>query len=175
MASVGPPGAAPPPSERHAAARGHRGVGVFRIAGWGWAVTIALALLVGIVIVVGYLRDDPGRNPAPAGYAPAVCAAASELAAGTAALESGVERRAPDVARVVEERVDGAVDALTDLPEWIPGRALDELLGAQIITLTNGAAALAADDDRVADDARAAAEIDREIAAQLDGRYGFDC
>lgn len=175
MASVGPQGAAPPPSERDAVTPGHRGVGVFRIAAWGWAVTIALALLVGIVIVVGYLRDDPGRNPAPAGYARAVCVAASELAAGTAALEGGIETRAPVAARVVEGRVDGAVDALADLPEWVPGRALDELLGAQIITLTNGAAALAADDDRVVDDARAASEIADEIAARLDGRYGFSC
>ena len=68
-----------------------RGVGIFRFAGWGWGFTIALVLFVGAIVLVGYLRDDPGRNPAPAGYATAVCAAVEELSEGTRALERGVE------------------------------------------------------------------------------------
>jgi hypothetical protein len=168
-------GGPPPPSERGRAVPDHQGVGVFRLAGWGWGVTIAIVLFVGTIILVGWLRDDPGRNPAPEGYAPAVCAAAIELAAGTAALRVGVETESADAAADVEARVAAAVDALSGLPEWIPGRALDELLGAQIITLTNGAAALADGDDRVTDDLQTASGIDGEIMGHLDGRYGFSC
>jgi hypothetical protein len=166
---------APPPSERGRVVPDHQGVGVFRLAGWGWGATIAIVLFVGVIILVGWLRDDPGRNPAPEGYAPAVCAAATELAAGTAALRVGVETGSPDAAAEVEARVEAAVDALSGLPEWIPGRALDELLGAQIITLTNGAAALTDGDDRATDDLQTASGIGDEMAGHLDGRYGFSC
>jgi hypothetical protein len=177
------PGSAPPPSERGTVEPDHRGVGVFRLAAWGWGFTIAIALLVGIVIVIGYLRDDPGRNPAPAAYRQAVCAAAGELAAGTDALGAAVEAgddpaARDDAAREVETRIGAANDALTDLPDWSPGRSLNELLGAQIITLTNGAGAFA--DDPVAvtvtEDLAAARTTDAEIAESLEGdRYGFDC
>lgn len=170
---------APPPSERGTVTPPHRGVGVFRLAGWGWGVTIALAMLVGLVIVVGYLRDDPNRNPAPAGYRSAVCAAFAELSAGTDALERGVARR-DDAAerRAAQREIDGHVaaanDALTDLPEWTPGRSLDELLGAQIINLTNGAAAL--DSGPVEEDLEAARFTDDQALEQLSsGRYGFSC
>lgn len=173
------PGSAPPPSERGPVEPAHRGVGVFRLAGWGWGLTIALALLVGAVIVVGYLRDDPGRNPAPAGYRSAVCAAYAELSSGTDALERGVAiRDDPAQRKEAQREVDGHVatanQALTGLPEWTPGRSLDELLGAQIITLTNGAAAL--DSGQAEEDLEAAQIIDQQATEQLaSGRYGFTC
>ena len=171
-----------PPSERGAGDRERErpeGVGVFRLAGWGWPVTIALGLLVGAVIVIGYLRDDPGRNPAPAAYRTAVCAAAAELSAGTDALERGVakrdDRELREAARdEVLARVAAANAALADLPEWIPGRSLDELLGAQIITLTNGAGAL--ESGPVESDLEVARGTDRDIAGHLSSdRYGFTC
>ena len=133
-----------PPSERAKEPETPRGVGVFRLAGWGWGFTIALALLVGAVVLIGYLREDPGRNPAPAAYATAVCAAFDELSAGTRALESGVAADGDPAERAtaaaeVERHVAAADEALTDLPEWEPGHSLDEVIGSQIITLTNGA------------------------------------
>ena len=174
-----PTGAALPPSERRTVEPEHRGVGVFRLAGWGWGVTIALALLVGAVVVIGYVRDDPGRNPAPAAYIEAVCAATAELAAGTVALEEGIEvqgDRVPrqEAQREINGRVAAANDALSGLPEWLPGRTLDELLGAQIITLTNGAAAL--ESGPVEQDLESAQVVDAQLREQLDaGRYGFTC
>jgi hypothetical protein len=175
------PGAAPPPSEREPGSQPERpdGVGVFRLAGWGWGLSIALFLLVGLVVVVGYMRDDPGRNPAPATYAAAVCAAVGELAAGTEALAAGIEVRGDAVARrearfAILARVDAANEALAGLPDWSPGRPLNELLASQIITLTNGAEALdsgPADEDLEA--ARAAqADLEEQLAS---GRYGFTC
>jgi len=172
------PGTAPPPSER-ATETQRPAVGVFRLAGWGWGLSIALLLLVGVVVLVGYLRDDPGRNPAPAAYRTAVCAAVAELSAGTDALARGVEHRdqrgARDAARrEVERRVAAANEALTDLPEWTPGRTLDELIGAQIITLTNGAIAL--ESGPVEEDLESARAVDAAAREQLaDGRYGFTC
>lgn len=175
------PGAAPPPSEQPRALPGpeRRGVGVFRLAGWGWGVTIALAILVGIVVVVGLLRDDPARNPAPAAYRAAVCTAVGELRAGTASLARGVEgREDPAVRSAAAAQVEGHVAAtdraLADLPEWVPGRSLDELIGSQIITLTNGAAAL--EDGPVEEDLATALSTDARIREQLsDRRYGFSC
>ena len=153
-------------------------MGVFRLAGWGWGFTIALAVLVGAVVLLGYLREDPGRNPAPAAYRTAVCAAVDELSAATRALERGVEVNAserPNVAADVERHVAAADEALTDLPEWEPGRSLDELIGSQIITLTNGAAILA-EGEAADQDLEVALEVDAIGREQLtDGRYGFDC
>lgn len=149
------------------------------MAGWGWGVTIALAVLVGTVIVVGSVRDDPGRNPAPAAYRSAVCAASERLSAGTDALERGVEQRDDAAQRevaeaAIAEHISAAVDALDGLPEWVPGRSLDELLGAQIITLTNGAGALASGPAEA--DLEAALNVDGQMREQLsDGRYGFTC
>jgi hypothetical protein len=149
------------------------------MAGWGWGVTIALALLVGTVIVIGSLRDDPGRNPAPAAYRSAVCAASDRLSAGTDALERGVEQRDDPAQReeaeaAIAEHVLAAVEALDGLPEWVPGRSLDELLGAQIITLTNGAGAL--ESGPAEEDLEAARNVDGQMREQLsDGRYGFTC
>ena len=174
-----PAGAALPPSERGTVEPERRAIGVFRLAGWGWGVTIALALLSGAVVVIGYLRDDPGRNPAPVAYREAVCAAAAELAAGTAVLEEGVEVRGDriprqEAQREIDDRVAAANDALSGLPAWLPGRTLDELLGAQIITLTNGAAAL--ESGPVERDLETAQVVDAQLREQLDaGRYGFTC
>lgn len=168
-----------PPSERAKKPDAPRGVGLFRLAGWGWGLTLALSLLVGVIVVVGFLREDPGRNPAPAAYRTAVCAAFDELSAGTRALERGVEANDdPDAvaaaAAEVERRVAAADGAVTDLPEWEPGRSLDELLGSQIITLTNGAAALA--EGEAEQDLEIAVEVDALGREQLsDGRHGFDC
>lgn len=172
-------GTAPrPPSERPKEPERPRGVGLFRLAGWGWGFSIALVVLIGAVVLVGYLREDPGRNPAPAAYRTAVCTAFDELSAATQALERGVEASASERANVaadVERHVAAADEALTDLPEWGPGRSLDELIGSQIITLTNGAAALA-EGEAADQDLEIALEVDAIGREQLsDGRYGFDC
>lgn len=130
-------------------------------------------------MLVGYLRDDPGRNPAPAAYRTAVCAAFAELSAGTDALERGVAGRRiaaqRDAARAeIEEHVAAAGAALDNLPEWTPGRTLDELLGAQIITLSNGAGAL--ESGPAEEDLEVARTVDVQGREQLsDGRYGFTC
>ena len=169
-----------PPSERAKEPEAPRGVGVFRLAGWGWGFTIALALVVGAIVLVGYLREDPGRNPAPAAYRTAVCTAFDELRAGTRALERAVAAgkdptAQPAAAAEVDGHVAAADEALINLPEWEPGRSLDELIGSQIITLTNGAAALA-EGDTADQDLEIALEVDALGREQLtDGRYGFDC
>jgi hypothetical protein len=168
-----------PPSERAEEEPARRGVGIFRFAGWGWGFTIALVLFVGAIVLVGYLRDDPGRNPAPAGYATAVCGAFEELSAGTRALERGVEGDGSAMARNsaaldVEGHVRAANVALTDLPPWEPGRSLDELIGSQLIALTNGAVTLR--DGLAAEDLEIALQVDANLREQLsDARYGFDC
>lgn len=168
-----------PPSERSDDKQAPRGVGIFRFAGWGWGFTIALVLFVGAVVLVGYLRDDPGRNPAPAGYATAVCGALEELSKGTRALQRGVEDDHSPAARIsaaidVEGHVRAANVALTDLPPWEPGRSLDELIGSQLIALTNGALTLR--DGLAAEDLEIALQIDANLREQLsNGRYGFDC
>ena len=168
-----------PPSERGSEPERQPGVGLFRMAGWGWGLSIALVLLVGLVIVIGILRDDPGRNPAPAAYRTAVCAAAAELSAGTDALERGVSSREDPAQREeaeaeIGEHISAAVSALEGLPEWVPGRSLDELLGAQIITLTNGAGAL--ESGPAEEDLETAINVDAQMREQLcDGRYDFSC
>ena len=169
-----------PPSERKEEPDAPRGVGLFRLAGWGWGFTIALALVVGAIVLIGYLREDAGRNPAPAAYRVAVCSAFDELSAGTRALQAGVQaaegpNAAAIIAREVEGHVAAADEALADLPEWEPGRSFDELIGSQIITLTNAAAALS--EGASADqDLEIALDVDAIGREQLsDGRYGFDC
>lgn len=136
-------------------------------------------LLVGVIVLVGYLRDDPGRNPAPPAYRTAVCTALEELSEGVRALERGVATSEDGDARdsaatEVEERLVAANDAITDLPLWEPGRTLDELLGSQIITLTNGADALV--EGAAAEDLESAREIEAIVTQELSaGRYGFGC
>jgi hypothetical protein len=168
-----------PPSERDSEPERPPGVGLFRMAGWGWGLSVALVVLVGLVIVIGVLRDDPGRNPAPAAYRTAVCDASVELSAGTDALEQGVASRnvvgqREGAEAEIGERISAAVQALEGLPEWVPGRSLDELLGVQIITLTNGAGAL--ESGPAEQDLETARNVDAQIRDQLgDGRYGFTC
>lgn len=168
-----------PPSERSSEPEERSGVGIFRLAGWGWGFTIALVLVVGGLALFGSLRDDPGRNPAPAAYRVAICEAFAELSAGTRALEKGVADSDDPAARSraateVQRHVAAANDALTDLPAWEPGRSLDQLLGSQIITLTNGASSLA---EGSADaDLQTALGVDEIGREQLAGdRYGFAC
>ncbi len=168
-----------PPSERGREPEERRGIGVFRFAGCGWRVTIFVAALVGVIVLIGYLRGDPERNPAPAGYADAVCAAFGELSAGTDALERGVEGPAHRGAREtaahdVEQHIAAANRAITDLPRWDPGAPLEELLGSQIITLTNAAADLP--DGGAGADLDIARDVDATATEHLaSGRYGFDC
>ncbi len=168
-----------PPSERGTKPDRPDGVGVFRLAGWGWGFTIGLFVVVASLMLIGYLRDDPGRNPAPAAYRTAVCDAFAELSAGTDALERGIAVRDQaaqrDAARAeIEDHVTAAGDALADLPEWTPGRSLDEMLGAQIITLTNGADAL--ESGPAEDDLEVARTVDAQGRDSLaDGNYGFTC
>ena len=168
-----------PPSERATAPGRSDGVGVYRLAGWGWGFTIALVLVVGSVMLIGYLRDDPDRNPAPAAYQIAVCDAFAELSAGTDALERGVANRDDPAQREaamteIAAHVDRAGSAVAGLPEWAPGRSLNELLGAQIITLSNGAAAL--ESGPAQEDLEVARTVDKEGSEALaDGRYGFIC
>lgn len=160
------PGAAPPPSERRAA-RGGRS-NVLRLAGWGVGLTLGLAIFVTLVLLVAYLRNDPGRNPVPAGYREAACAAFTELGAGVTALERGDEDE-------VRERLDAANAAVTDLPSWAPGEPFNELLASLIITLTNGADALAAGEN-AAEEIESARTLDDAGRRQLaEGAYGFDC
>lgn len=167
-----------PPSERGEPPARPPGVGVFRFAGCGLGASIAIFLLVAVVLALGYLRDDPGRNPAPAGYQAAVCIAFEQLSGGVDALQGGVEASGRSdreaAAREVELAVEDANVALANLPFWEPGRSFDELLGSQIITLTNGAAALA--DATATEDLRIAHEVDEIGREQLaTGRYGFTC
>ena len=168
-----------PPSEREKGPEDREGIGVFRFAGCGLGVTLALVLLVALIVLVGYLRDDPGRNPAPAAYRTAVCVAFEQLSAATRALEQGVataddaEARAT-AATEIEQHLAAANEALTDLPVWEPGRSLDELLASQIITLTNGSVALV--DGSAEKDLAFAQEVDAFARDELSGgRYGFDC
>jgi len=168
-----------PPSEREKSSTDREGIGVFRYAGCGLGVTIALVIVIGIIVLVSYLRDDPARNAAPAAYRTAVCVAFAELSLGTDALERGAaatddpDARAAAAAEVAGHVAD-ANEALTDLPVWDPGRSLDELLGSQIITLTNGAAALL--EGAAGEDLESARGVDAITRQELSrGRYGFDC
>lgn len=168
-----------PPSERDAVPEPRRGVGIFRYAGCGLGFTIALASVVGVLLIIGYLRDDPGRNPAPAGYRAAACEAFGHLSDATAALgqgaEAGTAAARVATARAVDADVAAANAALTDLPAWEPGRSLDQLLGSQIITLTNAAESLRVGNS-VTDDLAIARDVDEIGREQLSsGRYGFDC
>lgn len=160
------PGAAPPPSERHRQKAGRSSV--LRLAGWGVGLSLALAILVAFVLLVGYFRNDPGRNPAPEAYRDGACAAFTELSAGVAALEERDEEN-------VRRRLEAANEAVSDLPSWAPGEPFDELLASQIITLTNGADALAADEEPELE-IESARTLDDAGRRQLaDGAYGFDC
>ena len=140
-------GTAPrPPSERPKEPEAPRGVGLFRLAGWGWGFSIALAVLVAAIVLVGYLREDPAAEPGADAPTERQCAPRSTSSARPRTRWSAASRPMTDPrsARPPRRTWNGTLlaadEALTDLPEWVPGRSLNELIGSQIITLTNGAA-----------------------------------
>ena len=171
------PGSAPPPSERGGAAPGDWFRSTRRIAEWGWGVTIALALLVGVILVVGYLRNDPGRNPAPTAYREAVCAAFDKLTLATEALtEANAGAHDTNVRSqgigATNRHLVAASELLEDLPDWAPGEPFNELIASHIVGLADGAAALRSgqiDMERIT-------ELNAAGHRQLtDGSLGFTC
>jgi len=160
------------PGER----RERRPVGIFRLVNFGWGVTLALVLGVVAVVVIGQLRNDPGRNPAPAAYPPAACEAFGHLAVGVDALERAVAGDASAREEVLDS-VDGAGAAVGRLPTWAPGEGFEELLGAMIITLLDGVGALERDDaDGAADRLAAAQELSSNGRRILSaGELRFTC
>jgi hypothetical protein len=120
--------------------------------------------VVGLVLLIGWVRNDPGRNPAPAGYPPAACAAFRELTAATDALAAG------DLA-AVRAHISRADDSLASLPAWEPGRGFEDLLASLLATLL---------DATTADSSGARLEVVQSLvasgrAALAERRYGFDC
>ena len=115
------------------------------------------------MLVVGWLRNDPGRNPPPPGYPEAACAAFAHLSAATDALADG------DLATVNAEisRADGS---LASLPAWEPGRAFEDVLASLLATLLQ---ATTAPTDGSLETAR---NLVADVRAALaERRYGFDC
>ena len=120
--------------------------------------------MVGIVLLVGLVRNDPGRNPPPPGYAEAACAAYSHLAAGTDALADG------DLPTVAAE-IGRADDSLTTLPAWEPGHGFEDLLASLLATLLD--ATTAGPSDARLETAQNLVAVGSADIAQR--RYGFDC
>jgi hypothetical protein len=145
-------------------------------------VTLLLTAIVIGVVVYGFIRADPARNPAPAAYVDGACTALDRLAAAIGALGEGVEEgvaddTATELANGAEADAIAADDALGMLPEWPPGEPLDELLAGMLLDSLNAIAAIregematARDDQESAANALAAAE-----ASLANGRYGFAC
>ncbi len=78
-------------------------------------------------------------------------------------------------AREIDAAVEAANLAVTDLPDWNPGRSIEELIGSQIITLTNAAISLRTG-EQTGEDLAIAREVDALGEEQLtSGRYGFSC
>lgn len=127
-------------------------------------VTLLLLAAVGLVILFGWLRDDPGRNPPPAGYPLAACGAFRELTAATDAL-------AADDPATVNAAITRADQSLAKLPSWEPGRGFEDLLASLLGTLLDATTAAPSD---------ARLETAQELvasghAALVQRRYGFDC
>ncbi len=126
--------------------------------------TLLLLAGVGLVILFGWLRDDPGRDPPPAGYPPAACGAFRELTAATDAL-------AADDLATVKAAIARADDSLAELPSWEPGRGFEDLLASLLATLLDATTAAPSD---------ARLETAQELVssghvALVERRYGFDC
>lgn len=153
-----------------------RGVGVFGCVTWGWAVTLALLVVVLLTVAVGWWINDPGRNPAPAAYPEAACGAFARLQTATDQLRVGVvaardgDRAGADGAAGAAERAAlAASDISSELPEWGPGEPLNQLLASLIVATLNGADALVERDLDAAEEELAAAQ---ELVAS--GRRAFD-
>jgi hypothetical protein len=115
------------------------------------------------VLLVGWLRNDPGRNPPPAGYPPAACTAFGHLASATDALAAG------DLPTVSAE-ISRADESLASLPAWEPGRGLEDLFASLLATLLQ---ATTAPNDTSLETAQNLVADGR--AALAERRYGFDC
>jgi len=126
--------------------------------------TLLLLAVVGIVLLVGWLRTDPGRNPPPPGYAEAACAAFGHLATGTDALADD------DLATVTTE-IGRADDSLTTLPAWEPGHGFEDLLASLLATLLD--ATTPGPSDARLETAQDLVAVGSADIAQR--RYGFDC
>lgn len=166
------------------------GIGLFRLLPFGWVISLGMLLFVALVLVVGTIRNDPIRNPPPARYVASVCAAIPHLDAGAQALGEGVDaiEEEDDAARAeavaaIRTAVDAGNHVLHGLPAWAPGERFDELLGATIITLVEGADAVERDDleggqsipgarDRLAVAEGLVADAETVFAEE---RYGFSC
>ena len=95
---------------------------MFRLAGWGWGVSIALALFVGAVIVIGYLRETRAGTPRRPPTERGVRRLRRAQRRDGCARARGRGRDDPDereaAAAEVEARVAAADEALADLPDW---------------------------------------------------------
>lgn len=120
--------------------------------------------MVGLILLVGWLRNDPGRNPPPNGYAEAACAVFGHLAAGTDALAD------EDLATVTAE-IGQADESLTRLPAWEPGHGFEDLLGSLLATLLDATTA-GPNDARLETAQNLVAGGSADLAQR---RYGFDC
>jgi hypothetical protein len=136
---------------------------LFRLFGFGWAATLLLLAAVGLVLLVGWLGNDPGRNPPPPGYPQAACATFHHLATATEALA------ADDLATVGAE-IALADRSLASLPTWEPGHGIEDLLASLLGTLLQ--ASTAPSDTRL--ETAQSLVIDGR-AAFAERRYGFDC
>ena len=144
--------------------------------------TLLLAAIVVAIVAYGFIRADPERNPAPATYRDAACAALDELSLAIGALGDAVDDgtsadAAGELATEAETHVSAANDALVGLPEWPPGELLDELLGGMLLDSLNAIEAIREGDIETAraDQGSAANALAAAERAMADGQYGFDC
>jgi hypothetical protein len=163
---------------------GRRGVGVFGCVTWGWALTLALLVLVGVSLLFSWLVNDPGRNPPPSGYAETACAAFQHLEAATGNLGDAVAAAERDDAEAALSATNAAErEALegsrisSDLPEWGPGEPLTEVIASLIVANLNGVHALRSGTSDIARDELDVADelVNNGRNAFEERRFGFDC